>query len=147
MKRMMTAADIVRHLNMRLHPEGGYFVETFRDQNKLQGEDRSVSTAIYYLLEKGDYSHWHKVDAVEIWHHYAGAPLTLSIAAEDAPAEEGILGTDFLAGEHPQIVVPRGYWQSARSNGDWTLVGCTVAPGFEFEGFEMAPKDWAPGAT
>ena len=84
------------------------------------------------------------MDAVEIWHFYAGAPLTLSIAAEDAPAEEWILGTDLLKEERPQIVVPRGYWQSAHSNGDWTLVGCTVAPGFEFDGFEMAPKDWSP---
>ena len=139
-----TAADIIQRLNMQPHPEGGHFVETFRDDLTLPKSKRAISTAIYYLLEKGDRSHWHRVDAVEIWHHYAGAPLTLSIAAEDAPAEEWILGPDLLKEERPQVVIPRGYWQAAHSNGDWTLVGCTVAPGFEFDGFEIAPKDWTP---
>ncbi|MDF2368895.1 cupin domain-containing protein [Sneathiella sp.] len=140
----LTAADIIQRLKMQPHPEGGHFVETFRDDLTLPETNRALSTAIYYLLEKGDRSHWHRVDAVEIWHYYAGAPLTLSIAAEDAPSEEWILGADLLKEEYPQIVIPRSSWQSAHSNGDWTLVGCTVAPGFEFEGFEMAPKDWAP---
>ncbi|MAZ03526.1 MAG: cupin [Sneathiella sp.] len=141
----LTAADIIQRLGMQPHPEGGHFVETFRDEMTLPDQERAFSTAIYYLLEKGDYSHWHRVDAVEVWHHYAGAPLTLTIAADDAPADEWILGTDLMAGERPQVVIPRGYWQSARSRGEWTLVGCTVAPGFEFAGFEMAPKNWNPG--
>ncbi|MCC3304112.1 cupin domain-containing protein [Sneathiella sp. HT1-7] len=140
----LTAADIIQRLNMQPHPEGGHFVETFRDDLTLPDSKRALSTAIYYLLEKGDRSHWHRVDAVEIWHYYAGASLTLSMAAEDAPAEDWILGPDLFNEQRPQITIPRGYWQAAHSNGDWTLVGCTVAPGFEFDGFEMAPKDWAP---
>ncbi|MFC4271486.1 cupin [Sneathiella chungangensis] len=143
----LTAADIIRNLDMKPHPEGGHFVETFRDNLTLPGQDRAMSTAIYYLLERGERSHWHKVDAVEIWHYYAGAPLVLSIAAEDAPGEEWMLGPDILAGERPQIIIHRGSWQSAHSTGDWTLVGCTVAPGFEFTGFEMAPRDWSPGGA
>ncbi|MEX1036820.1 MAG: cupin domain-containing protein [Sneathiella sp.] len=144
MSNELTAADIIRRLDMQPHPEGGFFVETFRDEMTLHEQERALSTAIYYLLEKDDYSHWHRVDAVEVWHHYAGAPLTLTIAADDAPAEEWILGTDLVASQRPQLVIPRGYWQSARSRGEWTLVGCTVAPGFQFEGFEMAPENWSP---
>ena len=140
----LSAAEIIQQFNMQPHPEGGYFVETFRDDLTLPGKERAISTAIYYLLEKGDRSHWHRVDAVEIWHYYAGASLTLSLAADGAPGEEWILGADFQREERPQIIIPRGYWQSAHSNGDWTPVGCTVAPGFEFTGFEMAPKDWTP---
>ena len=141
-----SAAEIIAALGMAPHPEGGHFVETFRDCLTLPGQTRSLSTAIYYVLQAGERSHWHRVDAVEIWHYHAGAPLSLAIAAEDtAKGAENILGPDILAGERPQIIVPRGSWQSACSLGEWTLVGCTVAPGFEFSGFEMAPAGWAPG--
>lgn len=127
----MTAAEVVTLLDLAAHPEGGWFRETFRD---TVGEGRAASTAIYFLLEAGQESRWHRVDAAEVWHHYAGAPLWLTIG--DA---EHRLGTDLAAGDRPQAVVPAGVWQKARSLGDWTLVGCTVAPGFEFSGFEMAP--------
>tara|TARA_R100000005_G_scaffold95567_1_gene77643 strand:- start:984 stop:1427 length:444 start_codon:yes stop_codon:yes gene_type:complete len=141
-----SAAEIIAALGMSPHPEGGHFVETFRDCLTLPGQTRSLFTAIYYVLQAGERSHWHRVDAVEIWHYHAGAPLSLAIAAEDtAKGAENIFGPDILAGERPQIIVPRGSWQSACSLGDWTLVGCTVAPGFEFAGFEMAPAGWAPG--
>lgn len=139
-----TAADIIKALKLTPHPEGGYFAETFRDDMTLPGQARSVSTAIYYLLKAGERSHWHRVDAVEIWHFYAGAPLLLSIAGPDAPAIEHILGPNVAVGERPQIVIPRRYWQSACSLGEWTLVGCTVAPGFEFSGFELAAEGWEP---
>lgn len=145
MADVQTAAEIIAALNLAPHPEGGYFAETFRDEVTLPGQERSVSTAIYYLLRAGERSHWHRVDAVEIWHHYAGAPLMLAVAADGAAPEEHVLGTNFAAGERPQIVIPRGHWQSARSLGDWTLVGCTVAPGFEFAGFELAAEGWEPG--
>ena len=103
-----------------------------------------MSTAIYFLLKRGQRSRWHRVDAAEIWHWYAGAPLALGIASRDEAATIVRLGTDLLAGERPQAVVPAGAWQQAESLGDWTLVGCTVAPGFEFSGFEMADRDFAP---
>jgi predicted cupin superfamily sugar epimerase len=137
----MKAEDVIRLLDLRPHPEGGHFRETFRDVRLSEG--RSVSTAIYFLLARGERSHWHCVDAAEIWHWHAGAPLMLHIAAQD---EIGVLrlGADLAAGERPQAVVPAGAWQSAESLGDWTLVGCTVAPGFEFSGFELAPPGWSP---
>jgi predicted cupin superfamily sugar epimerase len=138
----LDADAIIEALGLKPHPEGGAYVETFRDD---AGEGRAASTAIYYLLRRGERSHWHRVDAVEVWHFHAGAPLELSLAqAEGAPIETHRLGVDLLAGERPQGVVPRGWWQAARSRGDWTLVGCTVAPGFEFSGFEMAPEGWNP---
>lgn len=143
----MTAAEIIARLHLQSHPEGGHFVETFRDSTQLTGTDRAVSTAIYYLLEEGDYSHWHRVDAPEIWHFYAGASLTLSVSPDGKSQSEHILGPDLLDGERPQIIIPTGHWQSARSRGAWTLVGCTVAPGFQFDGFEMAAPDWAPGGS
>ncbi|TNE37703.1 MAG: cupin domain-containing protein [Alphaproteobacteria bacterium] len=142
----MSAARIIEILKMQPHPEGGYFVETFRDDSGDK-DAREASTAIYYLLEKGDYSHWHRVDAAEVWHFYAGAALTLSLSEDGQTAENHLLGPNLAKGERPQIVVPKGHWQSARSTGDWTLVGCTVAPGFQFSGFEMAPPDWAPGTS
>lgn len=117
-------------------------MQTFRDAN---GGPRGHSTAIYYLLERGERSHWHRVrDAAEVWHHYAGAPLELSIAADSEPATVLRLGPGILGGERPQGLVPPNWWQSAVSLGDWTLVGCTVAPGFDFSVFEMAAPDWAP---
>ena len=140
-----SAAEIIRLLELQPHPEGGHFREMFRDACQMGG--RSVSTAIYYLLRKGERSHWHRVDAAEVWHHYAGAPLALHIAEnEKAQPATNVLGKNIAAGERPQVVVAEGHWQAAESLGDWTLVGCTVAPGFEFSGFELARKGWSPGA-
>jgi len=138
----MTADDVIKLLGLRPHPEGGHFHETFRDARTIDGK-RAASTAIYYLLKGGERSHWRRVDAAEIWHYYSGASLMLRIA-ENRTRADHVLGMDLANGARPQIVVPAGAWQSAESLGDWTLVGCTVAPGFEFAGFEMAPKDWTP---
>ena len=138
------AAGIIARLGLQPHPEGGWYRETFRDEAPDGG--RAASTAIFYLLERGQVSAWHRVnDAVEVWHHYAGGPLTISLAPPDGPAREAVLGVDFDAGQSPQVVVPKGWWQAARPLGDWTLVGCTVAPGFEFAAFELAPVGWTPG--
>lgn len=139
----MSPKDIIATLGMERHPEGGWFKESFRDPDTSDG--RAASTAIYYLLEKGDRSHWHRVDAAEVWHFYAGSPLELYLSPDGRWTEMLVLGPDIVAGALPQIVVPRGHWQAAEPTGDWTLVGCTVAPGFEFAGFEMAPPDWQPG--
>lgn len=140
----MDADEIIAALGLAPHPEGGYFRETFRDPATDGG--RARSTAIYFLLKGGQISRWHRVDAVEVWHWYAGAPLMLAIAPPDGPAATLRLGTALGEGERPQGVVPTGHWQQAWSLGDWTLVGCTVAPGFIFEGFEMAPEGFVPGA-
>jgi predicted cupin superfamily sugar epimerase len=139
---MKTAGDIIRLLGMKPHPEGGHYVETFRDPKIAAG--RAASTAIYFLLRRGERSHWHKVDAAEAWHFYAGDALRLRLSRYGEGTDVRVLGPNLLTGERPQIVVPAGVWQSAESLGDWTLVGCTVAPGFRFEGFEMAPKGWEP---
>jgi len=136
----MMAEDIIAELELQPHPEGGHFRETFCDD---AAGGRAFSTAIYYLLRAGEVSCWHRVDAAEVWHWYAGAPLTLSQSADGASVVQHALGNDMLAGQRPQIVVPARTWQSARSLGDWTLVGCTVAPGFTFDGFELAPEGWS----
>ena len=139
-----TARDVIALLGLRPHPEGGWYGETWREPTA--DDRRPASTAIYFLLAAGESSHWHRVDASEIWHHYAGAPLELRMAASEAgPVEAHRLGTDLEGGERPQQAVPKGVWQAARSLGDWTLVGCTVAPGFDFAGFELAAPDWEPG--
>jgi predicted cupin superfamily sugar epimerase len=138
----LSATEIVRLLNLKPHPEGGHFRETARDPHPEGG--RGHSTAIYYLLAAGERSHWHRVDAVEIWHHYCGAPLRMSLSADGKTSRYHHLGIDLEAGERPQIVVPRGCWQAAESRGAWTLIGCTVAPAFEFSGLEMAPLDFGP---
>jgi uncharacterized protein len=139
----LTAADIIRLLALEPHPEGGHFRQTFRDTAESAG--RAASTAIYFLLARGERSHWHRVDAAEAWHHYAGAPLELEISVDGDRAIERIrLGVDLMAGERPQAVVPAHAWQAAVSLGDWTLVGCTVAPGFTFSGFELAAPGWTP---
>ena len=140
----LSARQIIETLGMAPHPEGGWYRETFRDAN---GGPRGHSTAIYYLLEGGDNSHWHRVlDAAEVWHWHAGGPLALTLSADGVNAESHRLGMNLFAGERPQIVVPAGWWQTAASLGAWTLVGCTVAPGFDFAAFEMAPPDWRPAA-
>ncbi len=137
------AAEVIARLGLKPHPEGGHYRETFRDA-RLDGNGRPVSTAIYFLLAHGERSHWHRIDAAEMWHHYAGSPLLLEIADQDGTRCIR-LGADLAAGELPQALVPARAWQAAESTGDWTLVGCTVAPGFEFASFELAPKDWKPG--
>lgn len=130
----MTPQNIIDHLQLERHPEGGWFKETWRAGN----EGRATGTCIYFLLQAGEASHWHKVDATEIWLYHAGAPLTLSLSATDeGPATDHLLTPDLTAGS-PQLIVPEGHWQAARSTGDYTLVSCTVSPGFQFEGFVLA---------
>ena len=136
-------SHIIAALGLQPHPEGGHFVEVFRDA-PADGS-RGAVTSIYYLLAAGERSHWHAVDAVELWHFHAGAPLALHISGDGKTAETLRLGADLAAGERPQAIVPADAWQSAESLGDWTLVGCTVAPAFQFEGFRMAPPGWQPG--
>jgi predicted cupin superfamily sugar epimerase len=139
----LSADDVIRLLELRPHPEGGHYRETFRDAATV-GPGRAASTAIYFLLRAGEVSRWHRVDAAEVWHWYAGAPLLLSVAKEAERRRDFRLGIDLAAGELPQAVVPAHAWQQAQSLGAWTLVGCTVAPGFDFAGFEMARSGWEP---
>ena len=138
----LTAAEVIARLGLTPHPEGGHFRETFRDA-RTDANGRALSTAIYFLLAEGEHSHWHRIDAVESWHYYAGDPLTLSIV-ENGTRRDIVLGADLAAGEMPQAIVPAGAWQAARPLGKWTLVGCVVAPGFTFEGFELAAPDFDP---
>ncbi len=131
----LTADQIIAQLDLAPHPEGGYYRQTWVAENA----GRATGTCIYFLLKAGQASHWHAVDAVEIWHYYAGAPLVLSVApALEGPAVDYMLGPDLALGEAPQAIVPTGHWQMAATTGDWTLVGCTVSPGFQFEGFTLA---------
>ncbi|MGI9525175.1 MAG: cupin domain-containing protein [Hyphomicrobiaceae bacterium] len=163
----MTADDIILCLQLEPHPEGGAFRETFRDSVQTH-DGRAASTAIYFLLRGGEISRWHRVDASEVWHWYAGAPLRLSILPpNDAQSKDIMLGPDLVAGQRPQAIVPAHTWQRAESvieadprsdgqanlnrshmmsNPDWTLVGCTVAPGFDFAGFELASDDFDPAS-
>ena len=136
------AAEIIARLELKPHPEGGHYRETFRDSRIDEG-GRARSTAIYFLLARGERSHWHRIDAVEVWHYYAGSALSLKIADDDGQWSFK-LGPDIAAGQQPQAIVPPDTWQSAASDGDWTLVGCTVAPGFDFARFELAEPDWSP---
>lgn len=138
------ALSIVKRFGLKPHPEGGWYRETFRDE-ALDEAGRSRSTAIYYMLEAGETSEWHRVtDAAEVWHWYAGAPLVITLSPNGHDASAHRLGPDLSADEEPQIVVPAGCWQTATTLGAYTLVGCTVSPGFRFESLEMAPKDWRP---
>ena len=145
----MHAAEIIASLGMIRHPEGGWYAETFRDNRTRDNRDargRGHSTAIYFLLEHGDVSAWHRVkDAAEVWHFYAGSSLEIRVFDETEGMISAVLGVDLEAGERPQAIVPAGCWQTARSLGDWTLVGCTVAPGFDFAQFELAAPGWEPG--
>ena len=138
----MTAREIIALLKLERHPEGGWYRETFRDSHEIDG--RAASTAIYFLLDVGEVSDWHRVDAVEVWHWHAGAPLVITTSPNGHDATAVHLGPEIAAGQRPQVVVPAGHWQTATSLGAWTLVGCTVAPGFRFEGFELAPPGWRP---
>ena len=138
----MTDADaVIARLGLLPHPEGGHYREIFR----AAADGRSPVTSIYYLLRGGERSHWHRIDATEIWHFHAGAPLLLSISADGKAVSRHILGTQLDLGQRPQAIVPPHAWQAAESQGNWSLTGCTVAPGFEFSGFELAPEGWRPG--
>ena len=139
----MDAQSVIRLLDLPPHPEGGHYRETVRDSRTVEG-GRAASSHIYYLLGVGEVSDWHRVDATEIFHFYAGAPLVLTLSENGHDASAHHLGSDLAAGQRPHLVVPSGVWQTAVSLGAWTLVGCTVAPAFEFSGFEMAKPDWRP---
>lgn len=141
---MTAAAAIVNRLGLRPHPEGGHYAETYRHMPAEGG--RGACTAIYYLLARGERSHWHRVDAVEVWNFHAGDPLLLRIS-DNGVARDIVLGSDVLAGQVPQAVVPAHAWQAAEPMGEWSLVGCIVAPAFEFAGFDMAPPGWTPEET
>lgn len=134
----MTADEVIARLGLRPHPEGGAYAETYR--HGPDGEGRGACTAIYYLLRAGERSHWHKVDAVEVWAWHAGAPLRLRVAG----GADTVLGPDLAAGQRPQAVVPPHAWQAAEPLGEWSLVGCVVAPAFDFAGFTLAPPGWQP---
>ncbi len=140
----MTPKDLIAHLALDPHPEGGWYRQTWiADQ---QGDTRAAGTAIYYLLDAGERSHWHRIDSAEIWHHYMGGAVRLLLSPTDGgPVTPHLLGPQIGNGQRPQVLVPPGCWQSAAPVDGWALMGCTVSPGFEFEHFEMAPKDWAPG--
>ena len=139
----LSAEEVIRRLALAPHPEGGWYRETFRD-SAVDANGRAASSLIYFLLGAGDVSAWHRVDATEIWHWYAGAPLVITVSPNGHDAEATHLGNDLMAGQRPQVVVPANHWQTAASLGGWTLVGCTVAPAFEFSRFELAPDDWRP---
>lgn len=142
----MTAEEVIERLGLVPHPEGGHYREIFRDPSA--GGGRGAVTSIFYLLKPGERSHWHRVDAAEIWYHHAGGALELALSADGADMHTHHLGADLAVGHVPQAVVPAGWWQAARpldpGPGGWVLVGCAVAPAFDFAGFEMAPADWAP---
>ncbi len=140
----VSAKDIIKQLDLAPHPEGGWYRETWRAG--APPGTRASATAIYFLLDKGQRSHWHKIDATEIWLYHAGAPLRLEISDDARTIKTVTLGADFAQGEQPQAIVPPDCWQAAQTFGDWTLVSCTVAPGFEFTGFDLAAPDWTPGA-
>lgn len=142
MSQDLSGDDIIAMLELSPHPEGGHFRETFRD--KAEPGTRAASTAIYFLLKAGERSHWHAVDAAEGWHYYAGDPLLLEMSPSGGPISTIRLGNNLANGERPQAVVPPGHWQRARSLGKWTLVGCTVAPAFQFEGFTLTAPDFSP---
>ncbi len=134
----MTPQQIIDHLKLERHPEGGWFKETWRAEN----QGRATGTCIYFLLQETERSHWHRVDATEIWHYHAGAPLILSLSGSDTgPATDHLLTPDLTKGA-PQLIVPKGHWQAAQTTGAYTLVSCTVSPGFQFEGFELAAPDF-----
>jgi uncharacterized protein len=139
----LAASEIKRMLSLARHPEGGWYAETFRDAPGPDG--RSKCTIIWFLLEVGEVSEWHRVDATEVWFWHAGAPLALSMSGDGETATSMHLGPDLRAGQRPHAIVPAFTWQTAESLGAWTLVSCAVAPGFQFEGFELAPRDWFPG--
>jgi predicted cupin superfamily sugar epimerase len=138
------AREVIERLRLEPHPEGGWYRETWRAAETSAG--RSAGSAILFLLVEGTASRWHRVDAEEVWAWHAGSPLALAVSDGTGEIEPFRLGMDAARGEVPQAVVPAGAWQSARALGPWALVSCVVVPGFTFEGFEMAPEGWRPGA-
>ena len=136
--------ELIRRLELEPHPEGGHYRRTWEHPTQVDG--RPLASSIIYLLSRGERSHWHRIDAVEQWHHYAGDALELRIAADDTSFTSHVLGSDVFAGQHPQVVVPAGSWQSAMAMGDYSLVGCTVTPAFSFDHFELAPLGWEPSS-
>ncbi len=141
----ITADWLIQQLGMQAHPEGGHYVETFRQRPAAGG--RGAVTCIYFLLQAGERGAWHRVDATEIWHYAGGAPLELALAPVGAARTASILGLDLTQGQQPQLVVPAGCWQAARPLGAWSLASCIVAPAFEFSGFELAPAGWQPDGS
>ncbi|MFZ1865158.1 MAG: cupin domain-containing protein [Polyangiales bacterium] len=137
----MSPAQIIESLRLIPHPEGGHYRETWRDE---VASGRGAGTAIYYFLQAGERSRWHRLDATEIWHFYRGAALELSTYIEGRTVQRQVLGPDLFDGQRPQVRVSPYEWQTARSLGDWTLIGCTVSPAFDFERFELAPEQWHP---
>jgi hypothetical protein len=138
---MMTADELIRKLNLAPHPEGGAFRETYRSVIASSVEGRSVCTGIYFLLKRGEISAWHRVCHDEMYHFYYGSPLRLRCISLDGVYEERTLGVDWDGGQQPQLLIPGNWWQSAESLGDFTLIGCTVSPGFDFRDFEMATPE------
>jgi predicted cupin superfamily sugar epimerase len=139
----LKADEIIARLGLVPHPEGGWYRQTWSAEGSAEGPGRPAGTCIYFLLKPGGRSHWHRVDAAEIWHFYRGTTLTLKVAETEAgPARIHRLGPGLVAGETPQVVVPAGHWQAAEAGADYALVGCTVSPGFRFEGFTLAPPDF-----
>lgn len=138
------ARALIDRLALQPHPEGGWYRETWRAD--AEPGARAGATAIHFLLEQGQRSHWHRVDAAEIWLWHAGSALLLSTApGDDGPVEALRLGGDVLLGEVPQHVIAPYHWQAAQADRGWALVSCIVAPAFEFSGFILAEPDWAPG--
>ena len=140
---MTDATSLICLLDLQPHPEGGWYRETWRADTQVDG--RATATAILFLLEKGQRSHWHTVDATELWLFHTGSALRLETASVVGLIVSRRLGVDIAAGEQPQIRIAPGEWQSAEADRGWALVSCVVTPGFEFEGFTLAPPDWAPG--
>ena len=136
--------EVITRLGLQPHPEGGYYAETFRSRENVtrpDGQVRSASTAIHFLLPAGAFSALHRVLSDEAWHHYGGMPLELVTISPEGSLERVILGPDLSNGQRPQHIVPSGHWQAARPlEGGAALVGCTVAPGFDFADFEMPPR-------
>ncbi|MDQ3538229.1 MAG: cupin domain-containing protein [Actinomycetota bacterium] len=143
MRRDSAAQRLIAQLGLSPHPEGGWYAETWR---RPSGGGRGAGSAIYFLLRRGEVSRWHRVDATEIWHFYAGQPLQLQVAATSTPPRTVVLGPDVGAQQRPQAIVPAGAWQTAATLGEFTLVGATVSPAFELDGFELAPPGWQPPA-
>jgi uncharacterized protein len=152
MKNRRDAAYWIRHLDLRQHPEGGYFRETYRSDESIHqaslpkrfNSDRNFSTAIYYLLKSGEFSSFHRIKSDEVWHFYEGDPLVLHVINADGAYSKILLGRDVVNGEILQYCIRHGDWFAAeiKYDGLYALVGCTVAPGFDFTDFELAvPKD------
>lgn len=139
-----TAAELIERLRLAPHPEGGWYRRTFTHHD-VGHDGRPLGSAILYLLNHGDRSHWHRIDAVELWHFHAGDPVVVQLSPDGVRVRTRILGPDPLDGQEPQVIVPAGTWQTARSLGSWSLVGCSVTPAFRAEGFELAPPGWQPG--